>query len=110
MPHKGIIISFEAFIAITIATTAFMLLSFRTSILFNYGFSYLDNSYSAVGHELSEQRLLYDEYASNLNFTVFSALANGEGYGLQGFYNSSVARGAGRIVAIAGRVYVVVPK
>ena len=37
MPHKGIMISFEAFIAIMIATTAFMLISFRTSILFNYG-------------------------------------------------------------------------
>lgn len=110
MPHKGIIISFEAFIAIMIATTAFMLLSFRTATLFGYGFSYLNNSYSAVGSGLSEQRLLYDEYASNLNLTVFSALANGEGYELQGFYNSSVARGADRIVAVAGKVYVMVPK
>lgn len=110
MSHKGIIISLEAFIALMVAATAFMAVSFRSSMSFGYGFSSISSSYHTIGSELSEQRMLYEQYASNLNLSSFGSLASNEGYVLQKFYNFSGVEGSGRMVAIGGRIYVVTPR
>ena len=107
MAPKGIIISLDAFIALAISTTSFLLVSYSASNAYGYGFSAINNSYSAIEANLSEQHFLYDQYLSNLTLGQFDSLAEAQGYSVEGFYNHSTSTERGRVVSVRGRAYVI---
>lgn len=107
MALRGAIISLDAFVALAIATTAFLMISFNVSTMYSYNFTGLNNSYSAIGANLSEQHFLYDQYLSNLTPSQLSSMAEAQGYDMRGFYNSSTTAENGRVVSVQGKVYII---